>query len=485
MPERKERWEEQGYSDIVDARFADGGLEARFANGDSEWVALSLLAPIDISPETRLEVEDGLAVRVGEGETASEISWSAIRSATDPEFAQHLRDLDAEESRRLGLRLKALREDRGLSQGDLAQLVGMTAPQLSRIERGGLDMRVSTVRTLLRAMDASFADIASPGAPEVSVPTLVKRAVKAGVPRNLAITLARAVPRAVVPRLLERTFHWPENALTSGVPTTSPLPGAVQFKAQSSQQPHTSPLIHLAFSAAQLAHTAFELPPYLAVPADPLSIRKAALDSKGQITFPSLLAWTWDRGIPVLPLSGSGGFSAAVWLIERAPVIVVKESRDFSVFWLVDLAHEIGHVARGHVGDGIIDIGSPTQPATSDADEREATEFALQLLVPDHERLLAEVRADARGSHVRFKFAVERVAQRAGVSPGLLGMVAAFAAPEIGQAKDRWGSATNLARPEGSGREQAQEAARRRLRVENLNELDAALLRVVVLGETE
>lgn len=485
MPERRPRWEQPGYSDIVNARFVDGGLEVRFENGDSEWASLSLLGPIEISPGTRLEVEDGLAVRVGEGATASEISWSAIRSATDPEFAQRLRDLDAEESRRLGLRLKALREDRGLSQGDLAQLVGMTAPQLSRIERGGLDMRVSTVRTLLRAMDASFADIAGPDAPETSVPTLIKRAVKAGVPRDLATALARAVPRPVVPRFLERTFHWSQDALASGVPTTPRLPVAVQFKARSGQQPHDSPLIHLAFTAAQLARPAFELPPYHDLPADPLSIRRAALDPNGQITLHSLLEWTWDRGIPVLPLSGRGGFSAAVWTVEQAPVIVIKESRDFSVFWLVDLAHEIGHVARGHVRDGIIDIDSPTQPTTSDADEREATEFALRLLLPQHERLLAEVRADARGSHVRFKFAVERVAQRAGVSPGLLGMVAAFAAPEIGRAKDRWGSATNLARPEGSGRDQAQEAARRRLRVENLDELDAALVHVAVLGESE
>jgi hypothetical protein len=184
----------------------------------------------------------------------------------------------------------------------------------------------------------------------------------------------------------------------------------------------------------------------------------------------------------VLPLIGGGGFSAAVWPVDQVPVIVLKESRDLAVFWLVDLAHEIGHAARGHVRDGLIDVDSPTQPTISDVEEAEANEFALRLVLPEHERLLAEVRADARGSHIRFKFAVERVAQRAGVSPGLLGMVAAFAATEIGQHKDRWGSATNLAKPEGSGRRQAQEVARGRLRIEELDEVDAALLRVAVLG---
>jgi transcriptional regulator with XRE-family HTH domain len=484
MPERTPRWEQPGYSDIVEARLVDGGLEVRFANGDVEWVPASLLGN-DIPPDSPVEIRDGVAVEVGEAARSREIGWVSIRSATDAGFAQHLRDLDADESRRLGLRLKALREDRGLSQADLALLVGMTPPQLSRIERGGLDMRVSTVRALLRAMDATFVDIAGRDAPEASVRELVKRAVKAGVPRGLAAALTDAVPRVDVPVFLARAFHWSQDDLAAGVPETPALAVAVQFKARPGQQPHASPLIHLAFSTAQLARSAFELPPYHDLPTDPLAIRGEAIDAEGQVTLRSLVEWAWNRGIPVLPLNGVGGFSAAVWAIDQAPVIVIKESRDFTVFWLVDLAHEIGHIARGHVGKGIIDIESPTQPTTSDADEREATEFALRLLLPEHERLLSEVRADARGSHVRFKFAVERVAQRAGVSPGLLGMVAAFALPEIGQAKDRWGSATNLARPEGSGRELAQEAARRRLRVEGLDELDAALVRVAVLGEIE
>jgi len=86
--------------------------------------------------------------------------------------------------------------------------------------------------------------------------------------------------------------------------------------------------------------------------------------------------------------------------------------------------------------------GNPAPPATSIAGWRE--------------QLLQEVRREARGSHLCFKGAVASVADAARVSPGLLGMIAAYALTEVGQDKDRWGSATNLARPDGSGCEQGQ-----------------------------
>ena len=59
---------------------------------------------------------------------------------------------------------------------------------------------------------------------------------------------------------------------------------------------------------------------------------------------------------------------------------------------------------------------------------------------------------------MRFKSAVERVAARANVSPGLLRMIAAYEITEVGQYKDRWGSATNLAKADGPGRPIVQRA---------------------------
>jgi hypothetical protein len=92
------------------------------------------------------------------------------------------------------------------------------------------------------------------------------------------------------------------------------------------------------------------------------------------------------------------------------------------------------------------------------------------------------VRRESRGNYLRFKDAVATVAKQANVSPGLLGMVAAYELTEIGQAKDRWGSATNLAGPDGEGRGQVQTALIARLDTRGIPEEDASLLSAAVLS---
>ncbi len=141
-------------------------------------------------------------------------------------------------------------------------------------------------------------------------------------------------------------------------------------------------------------------------------------------------------------------------------------------------------MALGHVGQtGLIDVESPVLRGDSlDSTEQAASDFALEILMPNHEELLQDVRREARGSHLRFKGAVASVADTAQVSPGLLGMIAAYALTEVGQDKDRWGSATNLARLDGSGREQVQEIARQFLSPGHFDSVDIILIRQLVLG---
>src|SRR4051812_39665838 len=118
--EQRPPWERPGYGDIAAARIVDGILEVQFENGDVQHVDLSSLGFAARSDAT-LKVEDGLSIQFGD--ESAEVSWMAIRSATDAAYARHLRDVDANESGRLGRRLKALREDRELSQAELAARV--------------------------------------------------------------------------------------------------------------------------------------------------------------------------------------------------------------------------------------------------------------------------------------------------------------------------------------------------------------------------
>ncbi len=56
----------------------------------------------------------------------------------------------------LGEQVRTLREARGLSQQDLARRAGPSQPAIARLEAGGVDPRLETLRRLSRALDADL-----------------------------------------------------------------------------------------------------------------------------------------------------------------------------------------------------------------------------------------------------------------------------------------------------------------------------------------
>jgi transcriptional regulator with XRE-family HTH domain len=486
MTEIAAPWSEEGYADIIAAARSGSDIEVEFANGDVILLAASrfgLVGDFEVEPDT----EEGLSVRiVRPSGPPAVLTWTQIRSAADPAFGHELRRRDMEEARRLGLRLRALREDKNLHQRDVANLVGMSAPQLSKIESGSLDLRVSTVQSLLRAMGASLSDIAGPDTPEISQKAVIKSAERAGVHRGIVTSLLAAAPRNVMARLIERAFGWRVDQLVSGQLPKPSIPAGVAFKAtRTGKDPTSYPAVLLSHTIAGIVrNAAADSPTFRGLPSNGRTVNAEARDNTGRVTLVSLATWAWNRGVAVVPMAGRGDFSAAVWDGSAQPVVVLKESRELAVYWLFDLAHELAHLALGHVGQtGLIDVDSPAPRGDStDSTEQMANDFALEILLPNHAELLQEVRREARGSHLRFKGAVASVADAAQVSPGLLGMIAAYALTEVGQDKDRWGSATNLARPDGGGREQVQKVARRFLSPSHLDPVDVVLIRQLVLG---
>jgi transcriptional regulator with XRE-family HTH domain/Zn-dependent peptidase ImmA (M78 family) len=483
------RWLERGYSDIIAVRLkAPSVLEVDFGNGDRVEVSTGAFG-LDAITAVELDPEEGLSVRLLNGDgRAVEVSATRIRSSTDAEYAHELRRLDAEQSRRLGLRLKALREDRNLSQRDLAHLVGMPPPQLSKIESGSYDLRVSTVQTLLRAMDATFADIAGPNAPEVSRKTILKYVHRAGVPRDLVSRILSRLDRASALDVLARAFGWPRAALVVGELPPASIPVPVRLKTKGNQRQTLSPLLALAYNLSVELHPALRKhgPEPHVLPSEASDIRETLLKRGEAVTLESLLRWSWDSGIAVIPLHGRGAFSAAAWTVDHAPLVVIKETREFAVYWLFDLAHEIGHIVLGHVdGGAVVDVDTPIPRSDNDKQEDGATTFALDLLLPNRISLLSEVRSDARGSHLRFKGAVERVAAKHRISPALLGMIAAYELVEVGEYKDRWGSASNLAKPEGSGRDVVETVLRDHLDEDLLSPQSRLVVGAAILTNAE
>jgi hypothetical protein len=75
------------------------------------------------------------------------------------------------------------------------------------------------------------------------------------------------------------------------------------------------------------------------------------------------------------------------------------------------------------------------------------------------------------------------VARKAKVNAGLLGVVAAYELGDLGEGKDRWGSANNLSAADGAGRVVVRDALARRLSTAVTPELDRLLIDATVLAE--
>jgi hypothetical protein len=227
--------------------------------------------------------------------------------------------------------------------------------------------------------------------------------------------------------------------------------------------------------------------PFDGIPSDPLEARSTFPRSPAALDLRALLVWTWERGVPVLPMTGSGGFAAAAWSLGDGPAIVLKEPRDVPAFWIFDLAHELGHVAKGHVADGsIVDVQALTSDqalSATDDQEREANEYALNLLVPNYREAVDEIRTRSRGNYLAFKDAVADTARSRHVNAGVLGVIAAHELTELGEHKDRWGSSTNLSKLDGEGRAVAIEIARQYLDLEAVSSEERTLLTTVVLDD--
>jgi Zn-dependent peptidase ImmA (M78 family) len=112
-------------------------------------------------------------------------------------------------------------------------------------------------------------------------------------------------------------------------------------------------------------------------------LRERVLSQQQYIHFPALLRHAWDFGVPVVHLEalpkGSKRVDGMALTISGRPCIVLASSKRSPAWMIWHLAHELGHVAAGHLknGDALdvsIDFGATRQ------EEKEANTYAHELL---------------------------------------------------------------------------------------------------------
>ena len=168
-----------------------------------------------------------------------------------------------------------------------------------------------------------------------------------------------------------------------------------------------------------------------------IDLRRILLQQVPAIDLHALLVLCWGLQLSVIqlrlfPLKRKGLHAVTTRSGERFAIMIGQESRFRAqvCFWI---AHELGHIALGHLGDScaLLDVEDPTEH-TGDDEELAADSYALELLTgwPDPQ---IEVNAVAYNAS-QLANAVRAAAQEHAIDPAVLALCAAHR-------DDRWSEA--------------------------------------------
>ena len=140
----------------------------------------------------------------------------------------------------------------------------------------------------------------------------------------------------------------------------------------------------LAMRVAELAGFATPVP-VSAPPTSARELRTALLSrSPACVNLAALVDYCWECGIPVLHVSQFPNKAkkpqGLVVRIEGRPVIVLSDNHKSPAWIAFLLAHELGHIGRGHLQDGEPHVDEDIQIKDTTQEEKEATAYGIEVL---------------------------------------------------------------------------------------------------------
>ena len=123
---------------------------------------------------------------------------------------------------------------------------------------------------------------------------------------------------------------------------------------------------------------------FKSIPSDPHQIRSEILSKHPQVTLYSLLDYCWQQGIAVVYFNDyppkTRKITGMIQWLDEQPVIVLSSGRTEPAWLAFHLAHELGHLALGHVTEGIL-IDDRIEKDSNDQEENNSNQFAINLLI--------------------------------------------------------------------------------------------------------
>ncbi|EAZ88224.1 ImmA/IrrE family metallo-endopeptidase [Crocosphaera chwakensis] len=170
----------------------------------------------------------------------------------------------------------------------------------------------------------------------------------------------------------------------------NPLPHT-QFKQHNSKnKEHPKVASTLASRVAELISYGTNIK-CLKLPNDAKTIREEILSNYKTVNLESLLDYCWSKGIAVGYVNKfprqTKKFSGFIQWQANCPVIILSANNTHRARFTFDLAHELGHLALGHLKEGIL-IDESLEFDSNDDEEKQANQFAVQLLLDKYDNYL-------------------------------------------------------------------------------------------------
>lgn len=168
-------------------------------------------------------------------------------------------------------------------------------------------------------------------------------------------------------------------------PRFKPLPHT-KFKYYQQNQAETPNIAYqIATRVAETVAQATHLP-FRSLPSNSHEMRSEILAKDSLVNLSSLLDYCWEKGIAVVYFNNYPNkqrkITGMIQWQGNQPVIVLSSSKTESARLAFHLAHELGHLALGHVkpGEEIL-IDEKIREDSEDQEEIESNQFATHLLV--------------------------------------------------------------------------------------------------------
>lgn len=277
-----------------------------------------------------------------------------------------------------------------------------------------------------------------------------------------------------------RIFGWSNQELFAPAPLTAPRFAAAEarFKIPAGkQQRSTSLYAAYANYLAIIVLKGCEGLPRKLIPAGAEEFRQCFYENYKTLTLKSALHFSWDLGVPVLPLKDRGAFHGACWRYDSRNVIVLKQTSRHLSRWLFDLLHELFHAAQypGLATHEVIEADETSDERRNSNEEIAASQFAGDIVLNGKADELAQQCVElARNSVERLKSIVPEVARKHDVDAGALANYLAFRLSW--QGINWWGAAANLQKGDESPWEVARDVFYERFSFEVQNDVDRQLL---------